>query len=428
MYVLSNALILTALFVQVLAVIYLLLPLLYNAAALLFPIPPAEVAKASAKRAEEHAQSGEAGFACVITAYKEKEFAFLLVDSLLKQRYKNYHIYLVADRCTAEESDIKHERLHLIYPEAPLDSKVKSLLTAMQHIPADVLPYTLVFDPDNLAHPNLLREMNHFAQLGFTAIQARRTAKNLHTAYACLDAASETYYHISQRVSPFRLGSSATIAGSGMAIDTALYKTLLSQTDQQFAEGEVIVAEDKILQNELIEAGHIIAYAKDGLVYDEKVASGGQIQRQRTRWINSWFGYFRQATGLAWFGLKKLSSNALLFGLMISTPPLFLLGLAGLMLSGLSWILTPGFAPYMTGATLLFIFNFVASLAAARADRRIWKALFLIPWFVLRQVMAMLNLRQANASFMETAHESRLTIDEVLQEFDPKAKYERKRP
>lgn len=422
MDLLLNILMVTAIVIQLLCAAYLLLPLLYNLAALLFAITPEEVVKASAgapadAASGEHADRSEAGFACVITAYKEKEFAFLLIDSLLKQRYENYHIYLVADRCTADETDLMDEKLTIIYPEKPLDSKVKSLLAAMQRIPATQLPFTLVFDPDNLGHPDLLSELNYFARLGFKAIQARRTAKNLNTAYACLDAASETYYHISQRIAPFRLGSSATIAGSGMAIDTSLYKTLLEETSRQFAEGEVIVAEDKILQNELIKSDHIIAYASKALVYDEKVASGAQIQRQRTRWINSWFGYFRQALGLAWFGLRKLSTNALLFGLMISTPPLFLLGLAGIVLSLVSWFITPALASYMSGATLLFFLNFIASLAAARADKRIWKALALIPWFVLRQIMAMLNLRQANASFMETAHERKLNIDEVLREF-----------
>lgn len=411
-----------ALAIQLLCAAYLLLPLLYNLAALLFAIPPEEVVKASAGTSSTPKEEapGEVGFACVITAYKEKEFAFLLVDSLLKQRYENYHIYLVADRCRPAETDISHEKLTLIYPAQPLDSKVKSLLTAMEQIPARELPFTLVFDPDNLGHPDLLSEMNYYARLGFKAIQARRTAKNLNTAYACLDAASETYYHISQRLAPFRLGSSATIAGSGMAIDTRHYGQLLQETSRQFAEGEVIVAEDKILQNELIKSGYVIAYASKALVYDEKVASGAQIQRQRTRWINSWFGYFREALGLAGFGLRKLSSNALLFGLMISTPPLFLLGLAGIVLSLLSWFMTPAFAPYMSLATLLFFLNFIASLAAARADLRIWKALALIPWFVIRQIMAMLNLRQANASFMETTHEKKLTIDEVLREFSPK--------
>lgn len=404
---------------QFITALYLLLPLLYNLAALLFKMPASDVAKAAAPTGEYNRDSlpEYAGFACVITAYKEKEFAFLLVDSLLKQDYEHYHIYLVADRCTPEDEDMQHSRLSIIYPDQPLDSKVSSLELAMKHIDPETYGFTLVFDPDNLGHPELLTQLNAYARLGFRAMQARRTAKNLNTAYACLDAASETYYHITQRLAPFCLGSSATIAGSGMAIDTRLYKHMLEETSRSFAEGEVIVAEDKILQNELIKAGYIIAYADKALVYDEKVASGAQVQRQRTRWINSWFGYFGQALSLAFLGIRNVSSNAFLFGMMISTPPLFLLGLAGVMLSLLSILFTPQASVYMSAATLLFFINFVASLAAARADRRIWKALVLIPWFVIRQLMAMLNLRQANSSFMETAHEKKLNIDDVLTEF-----------
>lgn len=284
----------------------------------------------------------------------------------------------------------------------------------MAQIDAALLPYTLVFDPDNLAHPFYLSELNARLRMGYKAVQTRRTAKNLNTNMACIDAAGEHYYHITQRLAPFRLGSSATIAGSGMAIETSLYSRLLDETQQSFAEGEVIVAEDKILQNHLVMMNYIIAYAPNAILYDEKVVSAAQVQRQRTRWINSWFGYFKESLGLAWFGVKKLSSNALLFGLMISTPPLFLLLLAGGLLAVISWVVTPQFAPYMTGAVLVFGLTFMLSLALAQADRRIWKALFSVPLFISRQLLAMLNIKKANTSFMETAHEKKLTIEEVM--------------
>ncbi|MCH8486178.1 MAG: glycosyltransferase family 2 protein [Candidatus Cyclonatronum sp.] len=402
--------------VQIGICFYLLLPFLFVLTSSLMPVSSEDAALASGAVPSETpgSSSGETGIACVITAYKEKEFAFLLVDSLLKQSYSNYRIFLVADRCEAEENDPFNDKLSIIYPEKPLDSKVSSLRMAMSQIDADKLPYTLVFDPDNLAHPEYLAELNAALLKGYKAVQTRRTAKNLNTNMACIDAAGEHYYHITQRLAPFRLGSSATIAGSGMAIETSLYSRLLDETQQSFAEGEVIVAEDKILQNHLVMMNFIIAYAPNAILYDEKVVSAAQVQRQRTRWINSWFGYFKEALALAVFGVKKLSSNALLFGLMISTPPLFLLLLAGAFLALLSWFLTPAFAPYMSASVIVFGLTFMLSLYMAQADRRIWKALFSVPLFISRQLLAMLNIKKANTSFMETTHEKRLTIEEVM--------------
>lgn len=400
--------------VQLVLCFYLLLPFLFVLTSSMMPVSAEDRALASGAVSSGTEADKETGIACVITAYKEKEFAFLLVDSLLKQQYSRYHIFLVADRCEAEESDPVHPRLTILYPSAPLDSKVSSLRMAMAQIDPAKLPYTLVFDPDNLAHPNYLPELNVLLSQGYKAVQTRRTAKNLNTNMACIDAAGEHYYHITQRLAPFRLGSSATIAGSGMAIETSLYSHLLDETQKSFAEGEVIVAEDKILQNHLIELGHIIAYAPNAVLYDEKVVSAAQVQRQRTRWINSWFGYFKEALSLAWFGVKRVSSNALLFGLMISTPPLFLMLLAGGFMAVLSWLITPAFAPWMSASVLIFGLTFMLSLVLAQADRRIWKALVSVPFFIFRQLMAMLNIKKANTSFMETTHEKRLTIEEVM--------------
>ncbi|MCH8566882.1 MAG: glycosyltransferase family 2 protein [Balneolales bacterium] len=411
--------------IQLIVAFYLILPFLYNILALIMPVQLGDIAIA-AKPGNSRSfspEDRETGIACVITAYKEKEFAFLLIDSLIKQKYSNYHIYLVADRCEKEPTDPEHPLLTIIYPESPLDSKVKSLRLALDSINPINHEYTLVFDPDNLAHEDLLQELNQFMLLGFEVIQARRTAKNLNTAYACIDAAGEYYYHVTQRMAPFRMGSSATIAGSGMAVKTTYYAEHTQRTLEAAKEGEVISAEDKILQSELIRDGFTIAYAANAVLFDEKVASGEQVQRQRTRWISSWFSYYREALSLTFWGVKNVSSNAFFFGLMISIPPLFILGAGGLLLVAAAWVFTSSVAIYISAAWVLFTLNFLASLKAASADSRVWKALLSVPLFVFRQVLALVRIRQAKTSFMETTHQKKLTIEEVVSDMNITRKY-----
>jgi len=397
---------------QIILGLYLLLPALYGLTALLMPVAEHDML---GREGNEPVDNTEKGIACIITAYKEKEFAFLLIDSLLRQNYSNFHIWLVADRAEPALQDLKHEKLTIIYPPAPLDSKVKSIQAALSMVNVQEYPYTLVLDPDNLAHPGLLDSINQKACAGFTAIQARRTAKNLDTTFACLDAGSDDYYHVTQRLAPFRLGSSATIAGSGMAIDTGLYSSILAEISEKHEAGAVIVAEDKLLQNRLVELGHIIAYAPEALVYDEKVGSAAQVQRQRTRWINSWFSFFREAWKLVFQGVTEGSSNKLLFGLMISTPPLFLMVVSAVLMLATGMLVSPVTSLYLAGTLVVFVLNFFVSLFVARSDFKIWKSLFLAPLFIFRQLLAMLRLRRANDSFMATTHVNRLSIDEVMQ-------------
>src|SRR5690606_4912037 len=107
----------------------------------------------------------------------------------------------------------------------------------------------LILDPDNLGHPDFLSEINNFFDFGYTAVQGRRTAKNLDSVYACMDATGEIYFNYTQKYVPYLLKSSANIAGSGMAIEYNLFLDYLNNPLIVNNLDKVIVAEDKILQN-----------------------------------------------------------------------------------------------------------------------------------------------------------------------------------
>ncbi|MBY0425268.1 MAG: glycosyltransferase family 2 protein, partial [Cytophagales bacterium] len=229
-------------------------------------------------------------FASIITAYKDVEIAGPLIESLENQNYANQHIFLVADRCdkNATEKLVNGHNVTLIRPEIPFNSKVKSIRSVIEKLD-DSFDAVVIFDPDNLAHPDFLATINKTMSQGFEAVQGQRTAKNLDTQIACLDALGEFYYNVNTRLIPFAIGSSATIAGSGMAIDLNLYKSYLNLDEVSEKDGKVVIAEDKILQTFIVGLGGTIAYAPDAIVYDEKIGTADQLQRQRTRWINTWF-------------------------------------------------------------------------------------------------------------------------------------------
>lgn len=354
-------------------------------------------------------------FGLIITAYKETEICLPLVDSLLKQNYDNYLIYLVADECDTSKLNFESDKVIVLSPDKKLGSKIKSILYAIDKFKRPH-EYITVFDPDNLAHPKFLGVTNKFLNNGYKAVQGRRAPKNLDSIYACLDAMSEYYYNYLVKYLPYKIRSSSTIAGSGMTIETQLYLDNLRKLEEQNSKGGVIVAEDKILQADLVEQGNVIAFARDAIVYDEKVSTASQVERQRTRWINSYFLYAKTATRIMLKGLFGLNWNRMYFGLSTLIPPLFILIITTCFFTLFNFLFNKPVFYIWVGAFFIFNTNIFLVLALSRVEPQIWKSVWGIPLFMFNQVLALLRIKRSNKEFMETEHTQHLTIEEVLAE------------
>jgi cellulose synthase/poly-beta-1,6-N-acetylglucosamine synthase-like glycosyltransferase len=362
------------------------------------------------RRTEPPQSIDETSFACIITAYRDLEIALPQVESILRQNYRNFRIYLVGDRCERPATMPVHELLSVLLPESPLNSKVLSIKYAMDRFVTEP-SVILILDSDNLLQADTLSYLNDFIIHGYTAVQGQRTAKNLDNTVSALDAMGELYYNTIQRDTPFLLGSSATIAGSGMAILTGFFRSYI---DRLFKEGkEFEIAEDKLLQLMLVQKGHRIAYCRNALIFDEKVTHGNQVQRQRTRWIRSWFQHWGSAMGLIFEGIIKFNWNILYFGLMLSFPPMFIL-LAGLLgCTLIAAFVDPQLAWLGVSGIAVFCLQFFSALLISHTPPEIWKAIPKIPRFIWRQVLAVMKIKASKNDFMVTSHSQYLGIEEV---------------
>src|SRR5690606_29169196 len=156
-------------------------------------------------------------------------------------------------------------------------------------------------------------------------VQGRSIAKNMASTYAALGAMGEYFSDFTVRRVPFSLGSSSVITGSGMSVRKALYEYCLSQDMQVLKTRGVVVGVDKALQLELVNKAHRIAYAREAIVVDEKVASFDQVSRQRSRWLNSYFRHSFEVIKTFFAGLAKMDWNMLWFAVTTLMPPLFIL-------------------------------------------------------------------------------------------------------
>src|SRR5690606_24767601 len=243
----------------------------------------------------------------------------------------------VADRCDVSQLHIADNRVIVLRPEEPLSSNIKSHFYAIDRFQRRHKRLTVI-DSDNLVDPEYLNALNRYFDVGFAAVQGIRKAKNLNTSYACLDEAGDMYYRYIDRTLLFQCGSSASLAGSGMAFSITCYERYLRPYRHKKGAGF-----DKLLQYAIVNDGLRIAFAEEAIVYDEKTAKSGQLVKQRARWINTWFKFAILGVKLLGKGAARLNVNQFAFALMLLRPPLFLvLGGAFVML-----VADLFFVPYM---------------------------------------------------------------------------------
>ncbi len=339
----------------------------------------------------------EADYAIIVTAYEQTTLIPSVVASLLKLNYSNYLIYIVADKCDISNLKFDDDRVIVLRPEQTLSSNTRSHFYAINRFKREHERLTII-DSDNLVDPNYLIELNKLFDQGFSAVQGVRDAKNLDTLYAALDGARDIYYHFYDGKVLFSVGSSATLAGSGMAFTTQLYKDCLAHLDITGA------GFDKILQKEIVSRGFRIAFATNAIVYDEKTSKSDQLVNQRARWINTWFKYFSFGFGLIGKGILKLDWNMFLFGLILLRPPLFIFLLIGLFCMLLNLIFNPFIAMIWLLGFVIFVLGFILALAINNTDARIYKSLWGIPKFIFYQVLSLLKVRNANKHSVATKH------------------------
>lgn len=344
-------------------------------------------------------------FAAIVTAHQDTRFIAPLVDSFLKQTYHKFKLYVVADDCDISGLNFNDERIVILKPEPALHAKIKSIRHSVNnfHRPHDVM---IIFDSDNLVHPEYLEVLNHYFQRGYRAVQTHMLSKNFDTVYAKLDSVGHIFNNFTERTSRMDMGFSSCILGLGIAVETKLYGEIM------YKDG--LGGFDKKLQAEMIKKIPKLAFAEEAIVYDEKVDDGKTLERQRTRWIHAYFKYFNDNWKILLAGLKGFNLNRIYFGFTALRPPLFITLGAGLLFLVVNLFLDTSMALAWTAVITLFILSFVLIVISQSRQKGMASALFYIPVFVMRQVIALLNMKKASHSFLKTEHTRVIYIEDLL--------------
>lgn len=349
-------------------------------------------------------------FAAIITAHQDIRFIPPFVDSFLKQSYPHFKVYVVADDCNISNLSINDDRIVLLKPETALHSKIKSIQYAINHFTAepDVM---IIFDSDNLVHPQYLQNLNGYYQQGFRVVQTHMLSKNNDTAYARLDSMGHIYYTFFERKSKMALGISSSILGLGISMDYSLYREMNYHN--------TIGGFDKKLQAKMAILVPQIAFAENAIVYDEKVDEAAVMEKQRTRWIYSYFSHIKDSALLFWHGIKTTSMGRILLGLTMLRPPMIIQVSLLLVLMLISIFVNPTLLWAWAAVIFLFVATFIITIATQSHQKGMTSALKYIPRLIVSQFKSLLKIKKAKNNFLKTEHKKVMYIDELIKNEHP---------
>jgi cellulose synthase/poly-beta-1,6-N-acetylglucosamine synthase-like glycosyltransferase len=342
-------------------------------------------------------------FAVLIPAYKEDQVITGVARQALRQNYPadRFDVVIIADSLKQTTLDILRAMpIKVVEVSFEKSTKVKALNKAMEVI-GDNYDYAIVLDADNVMETNFIASMNDLFATGVKAIQGRREPKNENNSMAVLDGLSETINNFIYRQGTVALGMSASLSGSGMGFKYDTYKRILAGMTS-------IGGFDRELELKLLEENVKVAFARNIIVYDEKVADTKVFEKQRKRWISSQFFYLKKyfASGFArlFRGDFSFFNSAVLRNVQL--PRLLNLGLLSI-ITLLSFALSTylHFSPLAWLALwLMNILAIVFAIPYKFYSVKVLKSIFLVPSIFVKMFILLFKLKDANKTFIHTPH------------------------
>lgn len=227
----------------------------------------------------------------LIPAYQEDRIILQTAKSASLHRYDggDLRVIVLADRLQQETlKALQALGVEIVVNNFEQSSKAKSLHAAVKLVPPGENEFVVILDADNILGEECIDKMNNAFNAGFRAVQVHRTAKNTQTHIALLDAISEEINLNIFRRGAFNLGLSAAPMGSGMAFTNDLFISIFSMEIMLHS-----TAEDREVENYLLQNSIRLAFVDNAYVYDEKVSSAKALKKQRVRWMEAQLNQLR---------------------------------------------------------------------------------------------------------------------------------------
>lgn len=219
-------------------------------------------------------------FAIIIPARDEEKVIGNLIDSLNSQNYpeKLYDIYVLPNNCTDNTKQIaisKNANIIELYYQVKCKGEV--LKYAFDYLKNKDYNAYLIFDADNIVHPNFIKEMNSTLNNGYEIAQGYRDSKNpkdtwISSCYSLHYMVHNTFINKSRN----NIRKSCFINGTGFMISKKIV--------EENTYNPISITEDIELSIQLAMENQKIAFVEDAITYDEQTTKLKTSYNQRKRW------------------------------------------------------------------------------------------------------------------------------------------------
>lgn len=338
-------------------------------------------------------------FVILYPAYKEDRVIENAISNFLEQDYPKscYDVVVISDQMQDDTINrLKSMPVTLMEVHFQQSSKAKAMQYAIENLDKNTYDMVVIMDADNTVEPNFLHELNKAFHSGCLVIQAHRMAKNLNTDTAILDAVSEEINNSIFRKGHVRLGLSAALIGSGMAIDFQWFKKNIFKLQT--------AGEDKELEALLLKENIFIEYLEHVNVYDEKTQKDSTFYNQRRRWLASQLFAIKNNIGKlpgALFDGKFDYANKICQWMML--PRVLLLGFIGI-ISIIVLLYQWTWAIKWFILELLLVITLSLAVPDYLVNEQFKKAVWKAPKLFLLMTLNLFRLRGVNKKFIHTEH------------------------
>lgn len=346
---------------------------------------------------------GFSKFLILVPAYKEDAVIKYSVSKNMSARYEypreSFDLVVIADQLQDEtKKDLKNlgAKVHSVSFEK--STKVKSLQSAIAKY-SKGYDAVVVLDADNVMEQGFLFKANQWILSGTKALQGLRKAANSNTSTALMDGLSEVANTEMLCKGANRLGFSSKLSGSAMVFDFDLFKETINQC-------QAIGGFDKEMELMLIKQGEYIQYSSDVSVLDQKVSSTNAFTKQRGRWLEAQYSFFKKSFGESWKLLAKGNVDFFHKVMQLALPPRAVAPFAMVLMIGLGWLINSNLIT--AGSTIALIALTLSYLLVLPIERLLSQSLTIatsipkIGWAAFKSLWLMSKSKQ---EFIHTQHE-----------------------
>lgn len=221
-------------------------------------------------------------FGILIAGRNEEKVITALILSLQKQKYPKdlFEIFVIPNNCTDKTEEVSKEAgATIIHCDVPVHQKGDALEdTFKKLVKRDDLDAFVIFDADNLVHPDFLARMNDALCEGVEVAQCFRDAKNMSDNWL---TGSYTLFYFIQNFffnrARMNFSGSAAINGTGFMVKKNIV---------EHGFHTVTITEDSEFTGQCALRGIQVAFVEEAITYDEHPQSFWASWRQRKRWTS----------------------------------------------------------------------------------------------------------------------------------------------